>query len=148
MTDEKSSEHSRLSCGYHTCLLTSPRAFEGLLCSMMVGLHMKGIHSLAGKWFTISRNWLALVGPVSARSASPQDNKASKMQNRKIWSIKLFTPPYKIKPFSVWPLRSLQMLWPEHSPYCYNPPFLIRILFVNKISPYLCPDVLIWYQED
>ena len=49
-----------------------PRASEYLLCSIdtLVGLYIKDIHSLEGRLFTISRNWLALIRQFSVSMVS------------------------------------------------------------------------------
>jgi len=54
------------------------------------------IHGVAKSWTRLS-NWSDLNKPVSVRSVSPQDIKASKILSRKIWFIKLFIPSYKRK---------------------------------------------------
>lgn len=48
--------------------------------SGLVGLHLKGV--LAGKSFTVSRNWLALGGAVSPGQVRPQSIKKKKRERK------------------------------------------------------------------
>ena len=53
--------------------------------SGLVALYTKG--TLVRKPFTISRNWLTVRGTVPPGSASPQEDKASNTETRKMWLL-------------------------------------------------------------